>query len=189
MVAAPRPSMPFRSVNRPGAPGYREGLQRHHLLPCQVLTSQGLGAMIARLQPQRIGFHDFRRNGLLLPASDPMALRLGLPLHRGPHRHYNQMVIERIGQIEAAWTQWHASGVPRADIEVLARLDMLQRALRRSLLDPARRGGVPLSRRDPARDYAHLDRMADALWGATQAAQAGIPAQFTKRALSRNSAA
>lgn len=125
--------------------------------------------MIARLQPQRIGFHDFRRNGLLLPASNRMALHLGLPLHRGPHRHYNEMVLERVGQIEAAWTEWHRTGVPRADVEALARLDLLQRALRRSLLDPARRRVVPLNRLDPVHGFGHLDRMAEALWGATQA--------------------
>lgn len=124
--------------------------------------------MIARLQPQRIGFHDFRRNGLLLPSSGAMAVRLGLPLHRGPHRRYNEMVLERIGQIEAAWAEWHRTGAPCADAETLYRLDLLQRALRRSLLDQVRRGAVPLNRRDPACDFAHLDSMADALWGATQ---------------------
>lgn len=126
--------------------------------------------MIEHLRPDRIGFHDFRRNGMLLPASGAMAQRLGLPLHRGPHRHYNELVLERFGQIEASWARWRKAGMQRADIEALARLDLLQRALRRSLLDPARRTAVPLNRRDPAIDFAHLDRMVEALWGATQPA-------------------
>lgn len=165
-----RSRLPFRAVNRPGMPGYSAELQRHHLLPCQVIGHGPFSAMIERLRPERIGFHDFRRNGLLLPASGPMARRLGLPLHRGPHRHYNAMVLERFGQIEAAWTHWRKIGRRRADVKALARLDLLQRALRRSLLDPARRIAGPLNRRDPALDFAHLDRMAEVLWGATQPA-------------------
>ena len=32
------------------------------------------------------------QNGLWLPASEEIALRTGLPLHRGPHPHYNEFV-------------------------------------------------------------------------------------------------
>jgi hypothetical protein len=28
---------------------------------------------------------------------------MGLPLHRGPHRDYNELVMERVGQVEARW--------------------------------------------------------------------------------------
>lgn len=95
---APRTALPFRSVNLPGRPGYNAGLQRHHVLPRQLLDARGIADLIEGLGEDSLGFHDFRRNGLLLPATDEAAVRLGLPLHRGPHQSYNQLVIERMGQ-------------------------------------------------------------------------------------------
>lgn len=162
-------ALPFRSVNKPGSRGYREDVQRHHVLPQQVLDHAGITGMAATIGADALGMHDFRRNGMLLPATDAAALRLGLPLHRGPHQTYNALVIERMGQIEAGWQRRRINGgLERATIEALMRIDILQRALRRRLLDPARWRGVPLNRRDPALDFAHLDRMADALWAATE---------------------
>ncbi|WP_338465836.1 AHH domain-containing protein [Novosphingobium sp. ZN18A2] len=163
-----RSTLSFRAVNRPGDAAYDAGLQRHHILPRQLLRRRSLAAMLEALGAERTGFHDFRRNGMLLPASRVAARRIGLPLHRGPHRHYNEMVIERVGRIEAAWSARRGRAASLADTDALARLDLLQRALRRLLLDPRRIGALPLNRHDPALDFSHLDRMADALWGATQ---------------------
>ncbi len=131
--------------------------------------------MIGALGPERIGFHDFRRNGLLLPATESGALRIGLPLHRGPHGTYSQMVTERFGQIEMGWSRTRRYDVDLASMEALMRLDLLQRALRRRLLTPPKGEEVVLNRRDPAlarhdpaTDYSHLDRMAETLWQATE---------------------
>jgi hypothetical protein len=54
--------------------------------------------------------------------------------------------------------------------QALMRLDLLQRALRRRLLSPARR--VKLNRSDPfgsGLDFTELDAMAEALWAGTGA--------------------
>jgi hypothetical protein len=164
-----RAALPFRSVNVRGADGYCAGLQRHHVLPRQLLDAPGIADLIDEIGADNLGFHDFRRNGLLLPATDEEAMRLGLPLHRGPHQSYNELVIERMGQIEAGWQKRRRGR--RGDhalIEALLRIDLLQRALRRRLLDPANWRGSPLHARDPALDYSHLDRMADALWAETE---------------------
>ena len=168
MRFAARRTIPFHSVNVAGAPGYQAQMQRHHILPRQALTLFGLQRMLGRLGEQQVGFHDFRRNGLLLPATDAAARRVLMPLHRGPHRQYNQLVLERIGQIEAGWQRRRASNDGAADREALMRLDLLQRALRRRLLDPRRWGGMPLNQRDPAMDFSHLDAMADMLWADTE---------------------
>jgi hypothetical protein len=168
-AGTPRAALPFRSVNVPGQSGYCAGLQRHHVLPRQVLDARGINELIEELGTDNLGFHDFRRNGLLLPATDEAAVRLGLPLHRGPHQTYNQLVIERMAQIEKGW-QKRKRG-PRGDravIEALLRIDLLQRALRRRLLDPARWRKAPLHARDPALDFSHLDRMAEVLWAETE---------------------
>lgn len=163
-----RDSLPFRAVNRRADPDYDPGLQRHHLLPRQLLGERCFGVLFASIGRDRIGFDDFRSNGLLLPANDRAALRFGLPLHRGPHRDYNALVIERVGQVEAGWAARRGKSPEAALQEALMRLTLLQAALRRRLLDTARR--LSLNRRDPlgqAADFTELDAMAEALWGAT----------------------
>lgn len=163
---SPRPALPFRQVNRRGQPGHDPGLQRHHLLPRQLLGARCFGTLFGALGEARIGFDDFRSNGLLLPANDLAAIRLALPLHRGPHRTYNTMVIERVGRIEAGWAALRPRNPEQALEEALMRLGLLQKALRRLLLDPVRKR-LALNRADPigqAVDFTELDAMADLLW-------------------------
>lgn len=127
--------------------------------------------MFASIGGERHHFEDFRGNGLLLPCDELAALRMGLPLHRGPHRLYSQLVIERVGQIEAAWSAMRAADPAGAALQAHMRLDLLQRALRRYLLD-GRRRRLRLNQRDPLGagvDFTELDAMADALWGSTRA--------------------
>ena len=166
---AARAKLPFRAVNRAGDEGHDPGLQRHHLLPRQLAGQGCFARMFTALEPERVGFDDFRRNGLLLPSRGESAQRLGLPLHRGPHRHYNALVIERAGQIEARWALRRARAPDTAGEEALFRLALLQRTLRRRLLDPR---GLPvvLNTAQPLGtgfDFAELDAMAEALWAGT----------------------
>jgi len=159
-----RNAIAFRAVNTRDAAGYDPGLQRHHLLPCQLLSQRCFGKMFAAVGRARAGFDDFRRNGLLLPANEQASLRTGMPLHRGPHRRYNEMVIARVGMIEGTWALTRA----RDDAAALAEaLHLLQGALRRQLLAERRR--VVLNRKDPlgtGYDFSELDAMAESLWGA-----------------------
>lgn len=163
-----RGHVPFRTINRAGERDYDPGLQRHHLLPRQVIRHAGLAAMFECLGGQCLFFEDFRENGMLLPCAEPAAIRLGLPLHRGPHGRYTQMVIERVGQIEAEWSRRYPVDPRVACEQARMRLTLLRRALRRYLLTGSSR--VRLNRFDPGwsgRDFSDLDAMADALWGAT----------------------
>lgn len=125
--------------------------------------------MLESLGHHRIGFDNFRVNGLLLPGSAKAAIRTSLPLHRGPHRLYSEMVIERVGQVERTWSADSLRAPDQARCDALMRLSLLQRALRRRLLDP-RGGAMTLNRHDPlgaGRDFSELDMMAEAIWGAT----------------------
>ncbi len=167
-VFARRQVIPFRTVNRKGQVGYDPNLQRHHLLPLQLLSTHCFGKMFYSLDCRKIGFDDFRANGLLLPSSEEATLRIGLPLHRGPHRQYNAMVIERVGQIEANWSRISAHDPASAQRDAHFRLSLLQSALRKRLLYERRR--LILNRKDPLGtgfDFAELDAMAEALWRAT----------------------
>ena len=124
--------------------------------------------MFDALGPANVGFEDFRKNGLLLPASEEAAIRLALPLHRGPHREYNELVIERVGSIERSWSVDSRKKPRDALEEALERLDLLQRALRKRLLADQRR--LVLNRKDPIGtgfDFTELDAMAEQLWKAT----------------------
>ena len=169
LVAAERQRLSFRAVNRSDTAEYEPGLQRHHLLPRQLLTRSCFALLLDALGRETIDFDDFRRNGLLLPANDRAAFQIGLPLHRGPHRAYNSMVIERVGQIEANWAATRLRA-PELALEVAhQRLELLQRALRRRLLDQHRR--LRLNRHDPlgsGLDFSELDAMAALLWPATE---------------------
>lgn len=168
LVKPTRQRLSFRLVNRRGRPGYDAGLQRHHLLPCQILGKECFQPLLGYLERSQFHFDDFRSNGLLLPADDHAAVRFGLPLHRGPHHAYNAMVMERVGQIEASWSVRRLSAPDLALVEALERLQWLQRALRRRLL--ANRRPLRLNRQDPIGrgfDFSELDAMADQLWPAT----------------------
>lgn len=145
-------------------------MQRHHLLPLQLLKAYGFGRLFDAIGRDRLDFDDFRLNGLLLPANDGAAVRFGLPLHRGPHRAYNELVAERVGQVESGWSALRPRAPEMALCEALMRLRLLQRALRRRLLSPARR--LVLNRHDPVGtgfDFSELDALANGIWGATQA--------------------
>ncbi|MCZ8171409.1 MAG: AHH domain-containing protein [Brevundimonas sp.] len=166
--AGNRSWLSFRAVNRRDQTGYNAGLQRHHILPLQLLRQAGTLGLFRALGRERLRFDDFRSNGLLLPANDHSALRIGLPLHRGPHNRYNQLVSERVGQIEAAWSSARRTAPEAALVDALARLELLQRALRRRLLDQRRR--LQLNRRDPlgsGTDFTELDALVAELWPAT----------------------
>lgn len=154
-------------------------MQRHHLLPRQLLGHGAFAKLFAQVGGARVRFEDFRANGLLLPCDEPAALRLGLPLHRGPHRHYSELVIERVGQIEAGWARQRDADPQAAALQARMRLDLLQRALRRYLLD-GRHRRLRLNRHDPLGagvDFTELDAMVDALWDSTRSVLAPVLAQ------------
>lgn len=157
----------FRSVNCAGTDGYDPGMQRHHLLPRQLLAQRCFGAMFGVIGRAPVGFDDFRANGLLLPATETATIRTGMPLHRGPHRRYNEVVMARVGQIEQRWSLVRRRDDVVALDEALLRLQLLQGALRRQLLAQRRR--VLLNRNDPLGtgfDFTELDAMAESLWSA-----------------------
>lgn len=126
--------------------------------------------MLNSLGSTQIGFADFRRNGVLLPGTERAASLCGLPLHRGPHRRYNALVAERIGQIEASWSRQRLRLPNCAYVEATMRLRLLQSALRRRLLQGGAKPNL-LNRNDPLGagvDFSELDAMVDSLWAASE---------------------
>lgn len=163
-----RAQIAFRQVNARGSPGYDPSLQRHHVLPRQLLSTRCFSALFDHVGRGAIGFDDFRANGLLLPATEEATRRIGMPLHRGPHRRCNEVVMERVGRIEARWVEARRTDPEAASTEALMRLRLLQIAVRRRLLDERKR--MILNRKDPLGtgfDFGELDSMAEALWAST----------------------
>ena len=166
--SAQRPAISFRAINRRGDPEYDPSLQRHHLLPRELLKRNCFSRMFDHIDRRQVGFDDFRRNGLLLPVTESSVLRIGMPLHRGPHRNYNAMVIERVGSIEFSWSKDRLTDPREAMKDALFRLSLLQNALRKRLLSERRR--LTLNRKDPLGtgfDFTTLDAMAEELWNAS----------------------
>jgi hypothetical protein len=148
-------------------------MQRHHLLPRSLANRSVFGAMFEALGKEAGGacrpLEDFRSNGLLLPCNETAALAFAMPLHRGPHRSYTEMVGERVGQVEKGWSALKRSSPRNAALQAQMRLSLLQGALRRLLLDARHRRPL-LNRRDPGRpdaDFDELDAIADRLWDGT----------------------
>ncbi len=132
----------------------------------------GFERMFREIGDHRLRFENFRENGLLLPCREGAALRLAMPLHRGPHRRYSELVALRVGQIEADWSAERGADSLGAALKARMRLALLQAALRRFLLDPQRRR-PPLSRYDPQHQvFAELDQVVEALWAATPSSSA-----------------
>lgn len=144
-------------------------MQRHHILPRQIIRQRCFSPILTAIGPERLCYDDFRTNGVLLPATESEAMAWALPLHRGPHRAYNDLVGERFGQIEARWAARRTREPEQALDEAIMRLRLLQQALRRRLLDGGRQPFL-LNRSDPlgkGLDFAELDAMAEWLFAAS----------------------
>lgn len=128
------------------ARGARAGYQRHHLIPVEVVRQPALASIIAPLK--NIGFNpqDFSTNGVWLPASEKVALETGLPMHRGPHPHYNEFVSDQVAFLYRNLAVTSGAGL----IALKLRINHLQSNLYRALLRTDT--DMWLNRRDPRED-------------------------------------
>lgn len=136
----------FRRVNRRGQSNYKPERQRHHLLPMALMRREQFRHFFKDLIAAGFVFDDFVTNGILLPTTEAEALRARLPLHRGPHPHYNALILMRVETIRAGYICSRRRLQDRMDC--LQRLRLLQNVIRRSLLG-AFDFPVRLHRRDP----------------------------------------
>lgn len=157
--------MPHRGWS--GAPPPQPGYQRHHLIPIALLRRPQMAAMFDALHAEGFALDHFSRNGLMLPACEPAALRSGHALHRGPHQQYSDVVAARVEHIRGHFAAHAAGDLRGARRTAVMRLRLLQDATRRVLTD--RHGaGFWLNRRDPMRlfvDRPYLDEAIARLFG------------------------
>lgn len=118
------------------------GFQRHHLIPVNVVQRRVFEPLF--LLVSNVGFdaRNFVSNGVLLPASEEAVQQTGLPLHRGPHPQYDQLVSEGLAEISSELDR-------KADVSPVAayrRISELQGLLRRAL---RHNESLMLNRNDP----------------------------------------
>jgi hypothetical protein len=150
-----------------GAPPPCAGFQRHHLIPIALLRRSQMAAMFDHLQREGFALQHFARNGLMLPACEPAALRLGHALHRGPHHGYSDVVAARVERIRVHFALQAPGDPGAARRTAVMRLRLLQDVMRRALTD-RHCAGFWLNRRDPMRLFAdrpYLDDAIDRLFG------------------------
>ena len=150
-----------------GAPAAQTGFQRHHLIPVSLMQRPQMAAMFEQLRAEGFALHHFDRNGLVLPACEPAALRSGHALHRGPHQGYSDVVAARVEMIRAHFALQAPADLRGARRTAVMRLRLLQDTTRRALTDRHGRG-FWLNRRDPMRlfvDRPYLDDAIDRLFG------------------------
>lgn len=168
-----RPPIPFRSANNRRDPNYEPASQCHHLLPLQLLKMDCFENMFSKLDSNSIGFHDFRTNGLLLPSTEKRSVETGLPLHRGPHNKYNEVVMMRVGAVKRDWSQGRLVDPLKANQIAESRLCWLKAGLRSGLIKQCERSRMTLNRFDPnaiigeGYDFTEMDDMAEIVMGAT----------------------
>jgi hypothetical protein len=120
----------------------QKGFQRHHVIPVNVIGSSvfaGLFAVVAH-----VGFspHSFVANGVLLPSTEAMAVQTGLPLHRGPHKQYDELIAEGLDII----CQEMRRGQVTDKVAILRLLSEFVGHIRRTLQHD---GALLLNRHDP----------------------------------------
>lgn len=141
--------------------------QSHHLIPVGVFSRFGFAQQFRILRHDGFDVCNFRQNGLFLPSTEIAAIRSGLPLHRGPHRHYNDLVAYRVAVILRDMTNRQCQFAARRD--AVQRLAILTAALRNILHQ--RHPLIALNQRDPfgtRADFTELDGACDRNWQVTK---------------------
>jgi A nuclease family of the HNH/ENDO VII superfamily with conserved AHH len=101
-----------------------EGFHRHHIIPINVIARPAFSILFGNLRA--IGFDpdDFATNGMHLPCTEQMAAIFDLPMHRGSHPTYNEIVSERVAIIAQL-------GVGEAYVEIRRLQKLLRKGVRR----------------------------------------------------------
>jgi A nuclease family of the HNH/ENDO VII superfamily with conserved AHH len=137
-----------------GMPSFREvkrrvripGFHCHHVIPLEIFEKAAFSSLFSRLGGLGFDFDDFHQNGMYLPCTENNAVAFQLPLHRGPHPVYNELVSECVASLEG-----HRLS------SQLHELRRLQFALKGAL----RRNEVPLrkGKRDPFASNTNFESM------------------------------
>ncbi|MGL5839407.1 MAG: AHH domain-containing protein, partial [Sphingorhabdus sp.] len=68
------------------------GFHCHHLIPIEVVERRVFAKLFGSVRTEGFDPNDFQSNGMHLPNTEKQAAIFRMPLHRGPHPRYNEMV-------------------------------------------------------------------------------------------------
>lgn len=128
------------------------GFQRHHLIPVNLIRRPEFERLFLTLSSVGFDARNFSTNGVLLPATEMMVEQTGLPLHRGPHPQYDDLVAECLNEISCGIIR-HTTVSPVSAYRWVAELQGL---LRRALQHDA---SVMLNRNDPRGSICPLSKV------------------------------
>jgi hypothetical protein len=106
------------------------GYQRHHLIPVNIMRSSAFSKLFALIEQAGFNPHCFLNNGFLLPATEKESAQTGLPLHRGPHRQYDDLIAKSLNVI---WLAVLTKQIPANPVTIMIHVSDLQGQIRRSL--------------------------------------------------------
>jgi A nuclease family of the HNH/ENDO VII superfamily with conserved AHH len=129
------------------------GYQRHHLIPVNIVQSYAFAKLFSFIAPAGFKPHCFLNNGHLLPATEVESVKTGLPLHRGPHRQYDDLIAECLNMI---WLAALAGHIPATPVSLMTQISDLQGLLRR-ILGPS--ASIKLNQHDPRGVQSHLSSL------------------------------
>lgn len=141
--------------------------QMHHLLPVGVFMHHHFSSAFEALRSDGFDPRYYALNGLSLPATERAAMVWKLPLHRGPHTHYNELVAMRVAAILSDADRRSFNLSSRSD--AIGRLLLLIGTLRKILSKD--RPFLLLNNRDPLHSGANfdaIDQVCDLIWQATK---------------------
>jgi A nuclease family of the HNH/ENDO VII superfamily with conserved AHH len=147
--------------------GVRPEFQLHHLLPVGVFGHRNFSTSFQLLRADGFDPRFYSVNGLFLPATESAAMLWKMPMHRGPHRQYNELVAARVDTILLEMQR--RCYIMSARYEAVERLNLLIATLRRILTGG--RTFLRLSSRDPLHSHAHfcdIDAACERLWLVTK---------------------
>jgi hypothetical protein len=139
------------------------GYQRHHLIPVNVIHSHAFAKLFALISGAGFNPHCFSNNGFSLPSTEIEAARTGLPLHRGPHRQYDDLIAQCLNVIWLAVLTGH---IPANPVSIMIHVSDLQGRVRRNLGPNA---WIKLNQHDPRDVEDHLYSLDDSLKQLNQA--------------------
>jgi A nuclease family of the HNH/ENDO VII superfamily with conserved AHH len=145
----------------------RSEFQLHHLLPVSVFGHVHFSENFQLLKSEGFDPRYYSVNGLALPATERAASIWKMPMHRGPHRRYNELVSVRVASILSELENRRCS--QQARVEAIGRLNLLICTLRHILIGD--RPFILLNSRDPLNSNAQfwdIEAACDKLWVATK---------------------
>jgi A nuclease family of the HNH/ENDO VII superfamily with conserved AHH len=111
--------VPFAAVNRRGSPAFLDGWHKHHLITTQCMADRELQPIFNAMRSYGANLHDFRINGMLLPAIENQAHAANLPLHIVGHKIYNMWVHEHLHAIRRFCGVFQAAPAARSYAAVI----------------------------------------------------------------------